>query len=128
MRTNGDDTLIQLHNDIYTENMLSDQYYYVFAKILSRREREVVLLKLDGLTDKEIQQQLHIKASTLKRYTDNIKSKYRNKMDLRVDDWLKYIKYTKERKWVKAHGIDQSIKESTMRHGKECSERKKPKI
>lgn len=78
--------LAQLHHNHYSEELLSDRFSYVVWKILTRREREVLFQKIDGRSNREIADSMHISIATIRRYVYNIRSKFRNHLDTRVDN------------------------------------------
>lgn len=103
METNGllkEEALYQMHHDVWLPELLNPSYfpelmrphYTRFGKKLrlkywlTKKELLLIDLKVDGLTNSEIAELLKIRESTLRRKIYDIKSKYRNNMDTRVDD------------------------------------------
>lgn len=83
---------------MYPEELVSSSYQYIIWKVLSRRERDVLFQKVEGKTDEEISKLLKITPQAIQRYVYNIRSKYRNHLDTRVDNknwfWKKFGKIT----------------------------------
>lgn len=90
------DGLYNLHNNRWTEVLVSEIFRRIYDKILAQKERIVLDLKVQlysegyGETNanKEICRLLQIKASTLSRLIYNIRMKYRQGIDIRVDNKL----------------------------------------
>lgn len=88
--------LQQLHNSQWNSALLGDDFTFVYNWILTKRERIVLDLKVqfceEGYTEKEanteIARLLKLKIATIVRCIYSIKSKYRNMMDIRVDNKL----------------------------------------
>lgn len=94
--------LYQLHNGVWMEELLSQHFAFIVDKILSRKQRQILELKVEGYDDKQVSEFLGIKPQTLERQTKSIKLKLRNRMELRVDnlkpDWMRrYGKKTKKK-------------------------------
>lgn len=87
-----------LHNNMYPEELVSSSYQYIIWKVLSRRERDILFQKVEGKTDEEISKMLKLTPQAIQRYVYNIRSKYRNHLDTRVDNknwfWKKFGKIT----------------------------------
>jgi len=88
---------------VWLDELLNNDFRYVFDKVLSPVEREITMLKIDGHSDTEIIKHLHIKLTTLKRRFRDIKFKYRNQIESRVDQYInspsalkRYIKRTEK--------------------------------
>lgn len=95
--------LHQLHQGIWMEELLSQYFAFIVDKILSKKQRQILELKVEGYSDKEVGNLLGIKTQTLDRQIKSIKLKLRNRMELRVDnlkpDWMRrYGKHTKKKK------------------------------
>lgn len=90
--------LHQLHNGVWMEELLSQYFAFIVDKILSKKQRQILELKVEGYSDEEVESLLNIKHQTLERQIKSIKLKLRNKMELRVDNlkvgWMK--KYGKK--------------------------------
>jgi len=80
-------TLIKLHNEQWIDELIRDDFKFIFDRILSPVERDITLAKIDGTSNQEIAQQRKSKISTIQRITYNIKCKYRNGINKRLDDW-----------------------------------------
>jgi len=91
--TRRDYVLHQLHNGVYLDDLVGDDFRDVVWNVLSKRERAIVFLKVDGLTDKDVCDMLHLRPSSFERHLYLIRSKYRNRMNIRVDDTLRQWKW-----------------------------------
>lgn len=81
-----------LHKDIWSEELLGEEFLYIVERVLEPRERIVLENKVEGYPDEEICRLMRIKPSRLSRIESEIKSKFRNQIDLRVDNLnLKFI-------------------------------------
>lgn len=74
------DVLQDLHNDIWREELLGYLFSYVHDIVLYPVEREVVQLKVDGLSKEQIATLLGIKPKTVQDYISEIRYCYRNQM------------------------------------------------
>jgi len=79
--------LIRLHNDEWNSDLISQDFNFIFDRILSPAERDVTLLRIDGLSVQEIADRRNTKVVTIQRIAYNIKCKYRNAINKRLDDW-----------------------------------------
>lgn len=97
--------VVDLHNDIYRDELLGYSFHYIYYNVLEPKERLVLESKIEGLSNRKIarllrnkQTHLPVKEATIKRHIRKIKSKYRNHMDVRIDnrmglfDWLAKVK------------------------------------
>lgn len=75
-----------LHKDIWSEELLGEEFLFIVERILEPRERIVLENKVEGYSDQEICKLMRIKVSRLRRIETEIKSKFRNQLDLRVDN------------------------------------------
>ena len=82
-----------LHNDIWDEVLLSNYFAFIVDKLLTVKEKQILELKVQGVDNPEIGLVLQISEDTVRRHTVTIKSKFRNKMNLRVDNVVEYKKY-----------------------------------
>lgn len=88
--------LKQLHSGQWVSSLLGDDFSFVYNWVLTKRERIILGLKVqlyeEAYTEKEANEEisrvLKLKPSTVTRLIYNIKSKYRNMMDIRVDNKL----------------------------------------
>ena len=92
-----------LHKNIWTVALLNNRKLsFCYEKILYPRERQVVDLKVDGLTDGEVAIKLGLSLSTVKRYIYNIRYVYRNNCRDRVwtnwGKWLAKVRGEKKRR------------------------------
>ncbi len=81
------ETLVKLHNDRWTDNLIGQEFGFVFDRILSPAERDVTSYKIQGLTLEQICEKKNCKLQTVKRIIYNIQFKYRNFINKRCDDW-----------------------------------------
>ena len=86
-------TLIKLHNDEYSDDLVGDDFNYIVWRVLTDKQRQILFFKVDGLTNKQVSLQLDISERSLKRRILEIKAVYRNGMTTRVDDKVRYFKY-----------------------------------
>jgi len=78
--------LFKIHNNIWPTELLESPFDYVYRFILTSKERRIVCYKIDGYVDGEISIKMKIQLGTVKRHIYNIRSKYRNQMDVRADN------------------------------------------
>ena len=83
--------------------MIEPPFRFYYEKILHPRERQVVDMKINGLTAGEIAIQMGISPLTVRRYIYNIKYIYRNKCRGRVYD--KSWRYYKRRQIARDFGL-----------------------
>ena len=86
-------TLIELHNDIYTDMLIGDDFNYIVWRVLTHKQRQVLFFKVDGLSNKQIGRRMGITELSIKRRIVEIKKLYRNGMNDRVDDKVRYWKF-----------------------------------
>ncbi len=80
--------LIRLHrHDEWDTELEGGLFRYVFDRVLTPTERIIVGEKVKGLIDGEIAVLLGSNPTTIKRHVRNIKKKYRNQMNTRVDHY-----------------------------------------
>lgn len=93
-----------LHNNFWSEELLGEYFSHTADYILTKKQKLILELKVQGTSDKEICKLMRFKSSTLRRQITTIKSKFRNKMNLRVSDlkpeWMKseYVKKNQKKK------------------------------
>lgn len=86
----GENTTIHLlHRDIYSSDLFSGDCLFVFDRLLTPKERQIVQMKVDEASTSEILLLLGMQESTLKRHIYNLKMKYRTKAHTRVDNDLR---------------------------------------
>ena len=86
-------TLIEIHNDVYTDALIGDDFNYIVWKVLTNKQRQVLFFKIDGLSNKQIGRKMGISELSIKRRIVEIKKLYRNGINDRVDDKVRYWKY-----------------------------------
>lgn len=89
--------MLDLHAGVWNEDLIN---HYVFTQVLSDRERQILLLKIEGLVNGEIALKLKIKPITVKRCIQDIVYKYRNGMGRRIDNHPIIRKADKKHKFV----------------------------
>jgi DNA-binding CsgD family transcriptional regulator len=72
---------------IWDEELIGDLFSYVYTRVLTKTERIIVDNKIAGLVDGEIAVLLQSQVSTIKTHIYNIKRKYRNQTNKRVDHY-----------------------------------------
>jgi len=77
---------IHQNNTRWTSKLLEEPFSYVFECLLTRKERAIVMLKIDGVCDGEIAIFWGKELSTIKRHVYNIRKKYRLQEPCRVDN------------------------------------------
>jgi len=105
---NEQEVLRLLHNDMWVDELLSKEFEFIIQALLSKKQRQILELKVQfqtnegTLSNEEIGRLLNIKPSTIRRQIIRIKSKFRNKMELRVDNipfkWGFYARKKNEKK------------------------------
>ena len=91
------DILIAMHNNQWPDLILSTEYNSVLVNVLTAKERMVCELKVqlyeeeypEKEANKYIAKLMKLTVSAVERYIYSIKSKYRHKMDTRVDNKLR---------------------------------------
>jgi len=78
--------LYDIHNGIWSEKLLEGPFEYVFNVVLTPTERHIVHGKISGFVDGELAIKNKCSLGTVKRHIYNIRSKYRNQIDVRVDN------------------------------------------
>lgn len=71
------ETLKQLHDDVWTEDLLGGDFQYIFDRILNQAEREITIMRIDGWTVYKIAQYWKVRQKTIKRMVEEIEFKYR---------------------------------------------------
>ena len=79
--------LVRLHNEQWTDELLGQDFKFIFDRILSPVERDITLLRIDKMSVEDIAVKRNCKIGTIRRITYNIKCKYRNAINQRLDDW-----------------------------------------
>jgi len=95
--------LVLLHKlNVWSEDLLSGEFKYVFERVLSDTERVVTELKIDGYRDSEVALRLGVELKTVKRLIYKIKRKFRLGIETRVDNWVSIIQARRKQK----HGFN----------------------
>ena len=79
--------LIRLNNNQWPSELINQDFRFIFDRILSPLERDILLAKIEGTSNEQIAFQRKCKINTIQRITYNIKYKYRNGINKRLDDW-----------------------------------------
>lgn len=89
-----------MHNDIWVEELLSNYFAFIVDNLLTKRQKQILELKVQyqdedkTISDNEIATLFNVKVTTINRQIKIIKSKFRNKMELRVDPQVVRARYT----------------------------------
>lgn len=73
--------LYLLHQDEWTEDLVGQEFSYVFSRVLTKRERQVTEMKVQGMNNDTICKLLGVRLKTLREYISVIKKKYRIQTD-----------------------------------------------
>lgn len=89
--------LISLHKGVWRDELLDPTLFgYLLRYVLTRKEKEVVLLKIDGRSDAYIAHKFGVKVKSVIDYASLIKKKYRDNYDWRVDNKYHLTRIKKE--------------------------------
>lgn len=78
--------LVRAHRGDWSEELMGDNFYFIYRNILTANERKVLVYKIDGKTNDYIGKKLGVKPTSIKRITNYILFKYRNGIGPRVDN------------------------------------------
>lgn len=86
----SDEQLIyNVHRDIWPDELLGEQYSKLIEKIMSKTERQIIEHKVEGYDDAHISKVFKMTRDSLEARLREIRSKLRNGVDCRVDDWVR---------------------------------------
>jgi len=89
---NRDEVLYLVHQDVWPEDLLGDEFIRVVERVLSKTERQILEHKVEGHPDSFIAKLFNMKEDTLERAIRVIKEKLRVGDRVRVDDWVRKTK------------------------------------
>lgn len=89
--------LNNIHENRWPDEILGAEYYTVLMNVLTLHERVILELKVqlyeegysENAANARIAELLRIKLNSVTKHVYNIKSKYRHKMDTRVDNKIR---------------------------------------
>lgn len=78
-------TLYNLHHDIWDETLMEPPFLFFYQRVLHPRERQVVDLKIRGLSIEEIGIEMGLAPHSIMRYIYSIRYIFRNRSRQRVN-------------------------------------------